>query len=207
MNLVTSPLPNLAVLASGSGSNFAAIAQAIQAGHLHAQIQVLISNHPEAGVRRRAQHLQIPEVVINHRDFPTREDFDQKILETLQQLQVEWVILAGWMRRLTAVLVDAYPARILNIHPSLLPSFPGMHAVEQALDFGVKITGCTVHIVTLEVDAGPILKQAAVPVLEGDTPESLAARIQAEEHRIYPEAIAQCLVQAANGMDLTELSP
>ncbi len=207
MNRVTSPLPKLAVLASGSGSNFAAIAQAIQEGHLHAQIQILITNNPEAGVRQRAQQLQIAEVVINHRDFSKREDFDQKILETLERFQVEWVILAGWMRRLTPVLVEAYPGRILNIHPSLLPSFPGMHAVEQALDYGVKITGCTVHIVTLEVDAGPILKQAAVPVLEGDTPESLAARIHREEHRIYPEAIAQCLVQATNRVDPTPLSP
>jgi phosphoribosylglycinamide formyltransferase-1 len=200
-------LPHLAVLASGSGSNFEAIAQAIQQGDLQAQIQVLITNHPQAGVRQRAQRLQIPEVVINHRDFQKREDFDLEILTTLQKFQVEWVILAGWMRRLTPVLVDAYPGRILNIHPSLLPSFPGMHAVEQALDYGVKITGCTVHIVTLEVDAGPILKQAAVPVLEGDTPERLADRIHREEHRLYPEAIAQCLAQGTKSRDPRPSSP
>lgn len=185
--------PKLGVLASGSGSNFEAIAAAIAQGRLQAQIQLLITNTPTAKALERAQRLQIPAVVLNHRNFPSREALDQRIVGVLRQYQVEWVIMAGWMRIVTPILIDAFPHRILNIHPSLLPSFPGLRAVEQALDYGVKITGCTVHFVIPEVDRGPILMQAAVAILPDDTPESLHARIQKEEHRILVESIAICL--------------
>lgn len=190
------PLPalprplKLGVLASGNGSNFEAIASAIAAQQLQATVEVVIYNNPEAGVAARAAARQVPAVLLNHRDFPSREVFDQRIAETLQQHGVEWVIMAGWMRRVTQVLIDAFPDRMLNIHPSLLPSFPGIRAVEQALNAGVKIAGCTVHLVSLEVDSGPIIMQAAVPILPGDTTETLQARIQVQEHRIFPQAIA-----------------
>ncbi|EGJ28371.1 MULTISPECIES: phosphoribosylglycinamide formyltransferase [Moorena] len=184
----TSPL-KLGVMASGSGSNFEAIASAIANGQLNAQISVLIYNNPGIKALARAEKYGIPAVLHNHR-IKKREDFDQQIVQTLQEYEVEWVVMAGWMRVVTQVLLDAFPNRILNIHPSLLPSFKGVRAVEQALEAGVKITGCTVHVVSLDVDSGPILFQAAVPVLPDDTPETLHARIQVQEHRILVEAIA-----------------
>ncbi|WP_250121877.1 phosphoribosylglycinamide formyltransferase [Chroococcidiopsis sp. CCMEE 29] len=187
-SLTGTPL-KLGVLASGNGSNFEAVAQAIEAGKLNAQIQVLIYNNPEAKAAARAVNRGIPTVLLNHRDFQHREDLDQQIVQTLQQYEVEWVIMAGWMRLVTQVLIDAFPDQIINIHPSLLPSFRGVRAVEQALAVGVKITGCTVHLVCLEMDSGAILLQAAVPVLADDTPETLHARIQIQEHRILPPAI------------------
>ena len=185
----TTPL-KLGILASGNGSNFEAIAQAIAAGQLNAQIQVLIYNNPDAKAANRAANWGVEAVLLNHRDYKNREKFDGQLVQTLQQYDVELVILAGWMRLLTPVLIDAFPERIINIHPSLLPSFKGIHAVEQALAAGVKITGCTVHLVCLEVDSGPIVMQAAVPVLPDDTAQTLHARIQIEEHRILPQAIA-----------------
>jgi phosphoribosylglycinamide formyltransferase-1 len=184
------PPIRLGILASGKGSNFVAIQDAIQAGNLRASVAVVIYNNPTAGVADPARDSGIPAVLANHREFPNREVFDAHIAQILQQHDVELVVMAGWMRRVTQVLLDAFPHRMLNIHPSLLPSFPGLHAIEQALDYGVKITGCTVHWVTLAVDSGPIVHQAAVPVLPADTPSTLLARIQLEEHRIYPEAIA-----------------
>lgn len=187
---LTKPPIRLGVMASGSGSNFEAIAQAIADQHLNAKIQVVIYNNPGAKVRERAERWGIPSVLLNHREFTNREALDEAIVKTLWQYEVEYVIMAGWMRIVTAVLIDAFPDRVLNIHPSLLPSFKGAHAVEEALQAGVKITGCTVHLVRLEVDSGPILIQAAVPVLPDDTPEMLQARIQVQEHQIYPQAIA-----------------
>lgn len=192
----------LGVLASGSGSNFEAIAQAIATQELQAQIQVLIYNNPEAKVATRANQWNIPIRLLNHRDFANREELDQQIVQTLQQFDVEWVVMAGWMRRVTQVLIDAFPDRMLNIHPSLLPSFPGVRAVEQALDHGVKISGCTVHLVRLQVDSGPIIQQAAVPVLAADTPATLHARIQEQEHKILPQAIALALSQHALSQEL-----
>ncbi|MEN9202033.1 MAG: phosphoribosylglycinamide formyltransferase [Thermostichus sp. DG_1_6_bins_120] len=183
----------LGILASGNGSNFAAIAQAIRAGELKAEIAVVITNNPDAYVRQRAEQLGIPCILLNHREYTQREALDAAIIEVLKQYRVEWVIMAGWMRLVTEVLIAAYPGRILNLHPSLLPSFKGLHAVEQALEYGVKITGCTVHLVTLEMDSGPIVAQAAVPVLPDDTVESLYQRIQAQEHRLYPQAIRLCI--------------
>ncbi|MBD1844994.1 phosphoribosylglycinamide formyltransferase [Cyanobacteria bacterium FACHB-63] len=189
------PRLKLGVMASGSGSNFEAIAQSIQDGHLNADIQVVIYNNPGAKVVDRANRFNIPAVLLNHRDFASREELDQAIVETLKQHSVEWIIMAGWMRIVTPVLIEAFRDRILNIHPSLLPSFRGNRAVEQALEAGVKIAGCTVHLVVPEVDSGNIIIQAAVPVLAEDTVETLQARIHAEEHRIYPIAIA---IAAAN---------
>lgn len=184
-----SPL-KLGILASGNGSNMDAIAQAIEAGLLQAEIQVVIYNNPDAHVAQRAAQRTIPSVLLNHRNFASREALDAQIIETLQQYQVDWVIMAGWMRRVSEVLIGAFEGRILNIHPSLLPSFPGIRAVEQAIKAGAKVSGCTVHHVELVVDSGPIIMQAAVPILPGDTSESLQARIQLQEHRIYPAAIA-----------------
>lgn len=205
-SLISPPLPSspypfqsplkLGVMASGSGSNMEAIARAIADGQLNANIQTLIYNNPDAGVVDRANRLGIPAVLLNHREFESREALDRKIIQTLQQYQVEWVIMAGWMRRVTQVLIDAFPQRILNIHPSLLPSFPGVRAVEQALAAGVKLSGCTVHFVELAVDSGPIVIQAGVPVLPDDTPKTLQARIQVQEHRIFPAAIALAAAQA-----------
>lgn len=188
----TSPeLPlKLGILASGSGSNFEAIASAIKNQQLNAQVQVLIYNNPDAKVVARAERWGVKTVLLNHRDFSNREEFDHQIVQTLRQHDVEWVIMAGWMRIVTQVLVTAFPHKIINIHPSLLPSFKGIRAIEQALNAGVKIAGCTVHLVDLEVDNGPILMQAAVPVLPDDTAETLHARIQVQEHIILPQAIA-----------------
>ena len=180
----------LAVLASGNGSNLAAIAAAIENGDLNATIQVVIYNNPAAKVAERAAQRQLPAVLLNHRTFASRAALDEAIVQTSQDAGADWVIMAGWMRRVTAVLIQAFPQRILNIHPSLLPSFPGLRAVDQALAAGVKITGCTVHYVELEIDSGPIIAQAAVPVLADDTAASLQARIQQQEYRIYPAAIA-----------------
>ncbi|WP_414529463.1 phosphoribosylglycinamide formyltransferase [Nodularia chucula] len=180
----------LGVMASGSGSNFEAVAQAIANQQLNAQIQVLIYNNPSAKAAVRAANHGVEAVLLNHRDYSDREAFDGEIVNTLQRHDVDWVIMAGWMRLVTPVLIDAFPDKIINIHPSLLPSFKGINAVEQALASGVKITGCTVHLVCLEVDSGPILMQAAVPILPEDTAETLHARIQIQEHRILPQAIA-----------------
>lgn len=180
----------LGVLASGSGSNFEAIAQAIQRQELNAQIQVLIYNQPTAKAADRADRLGVPKVLLNHREFPSRVALDQAIINTMMQHKVDWVIMAGWMRVVTPVLIDAFADRLLNLHPSLLPSFPGIRAVEQALAAGVRVTGCTVHLVRPEVDSGPIIMQAAVPILPDDTPATLHARIQVQEHRILPRAIA-----------------
>lgn len=189
--LKESNLLKLGIMASGNGSNFEAVAQAIHDGQLNAQTQVLIYNNPGIKAAARAERRGVPAVLLNHRDYKRREDLDTAIVETLRQYQVEWLVLAGWMRIVTPVLIDAFPDRIINIHPSLLPSFKGLRAVEQALEAGVKITGCTVHLVRPEVDSGPILIQAAVPVLPDDTPQTLHARIQVQEHRILRQALAQ----------------
>ena len=184
------PPLQLGVMASGHGSNFAAIAQAIRDGQLNAQIKVLVYNNPAAKVAERAAQFNIPAVLLNHREFANREDLDRAIVQALQQHEVTWVIMVGWMRLITPVLIDAFPRKVLNIHPSLLPSFKGVHAVEQALAAGVKIAGCTVHFVIPAVDSGEIIMQAAVPVYVDDTATTLQARIQAQEHRILPQAIA-----------------
>lgn len=189
----------LGILASGSGSNFEAIAQAIQDHRLNAEIPILIYNNPGAAVIERAKKFQVKTCLVNHRDYRgDREKFDGKVVETLRENQVDWVIMAGWMRIATSVLVKAFPQRIINIHPSLLPSFPGINAIEQALQAGVKVTGCTVHLVVEAVDSGPIIMQAAVPILAKDTPETLHARVQIQEHQIMVGAIALATSQISN---------
>jgi phosphoribosylglycinamide formyltransferase 1 len=179
----------LGIMASGSGTNFAAVARSIESGHLNAKIAILVHNQPDIKAIDRARELGIPTALLNHRDYATRAELDRAIVATLRSHQVECVVMAGWMRVITQVLIDAFPNSIINIHPSLLPSFPGIHAIEQALAAKVKITGCTVHLVSLAVDSGPILVQAAVPVLPDDTAETLHARVQIQEHTILPQAI------------------
>ena len=180
----------LGVMASGSGTNFAAVAKAIADGKLNAEIKVLIYNNPCAKVKERAEEYHIPTVLLDHRAYQSREDLDREIVAVFKAYGVDWVIMAGWMRITTQVLLDGYPNRVINIHPSLLPSFRGIKAIEQALQAKVKITGCTVHLVSLEVDSGEIIMQAAVPVLSDDTLDTLHARIQLQEHQILPQAIA-----------------
>lgn len=180
----------LGIMASGDGTNFEAIVNAIADGKLDAKIGVVIYNNPNAGVKQRAQKHDIPTVLVDHREYDRRENFDHEIVAILKSYGADWVVMAGWMRIITQVMLDGYPKRIINIHPSLLPSFRGNKAVEQALDAGVKITGCTAHLVDLEVDSGKIIMQAAVPVLPEDTVDTLHARIQQQEHYVLPQAIA-----------------
>ena len=193
-NLSSFPSPSrplqLGIMASGDGTNFEAIAKAIDNGELNARITVVIHNNPDAKVKERAKQYDIPTILVDHREYEQRENFDHEIVAVLKSYGADWAVMAGWMRIITQVMLDGYPKRIINIHPSLLPSFKGIKAVEQALEAKVKITGCTVHLVDLEVDSGKIIMQAAVPVLPDDTVETLHARIQQEEHRIYPIAIA-----------------
>jgi phosphoribosylglycinamide formyltransferase 1 len=177
----------IGVLASGEGSNFQAIVDQTRDSPVH--FAVVIYNHPAANVRARAENLGIPAVFLDHRQFATREALDQAILEVLGEYGVDLVVMAGWMRLVTSVLVEAYRGRMVNIHPSLLPSFRGIRAVEQALAYGVPITGCSVHFVDLEVDSGPIIAQEAVPIFADDTVETLSQRIHEAEHRIYPQVV------------------
>lgn len=193
---INSPPLQLGVMASGNGTNFVAIAQAISNGKLNAEIKVLIYNNPQAKVVERARKYRIPAVLIDHRQYQQREDLDRAIIQALQSYGVDWVIMAGWMRIITQVLLDGYPNRVINIHPSLLPSFKGIKAIERALAAKVKITGCTVHIVSLEVDSGEIIMQAAVPILPDDTLDTLHQRIQIQEHQILPQAIALAAEQS-----------
>ena len=179
----------LGIMASGSGSNFEAVATAIENGSLNARIAVLIHNKSGIQAIDRAHSRGIPTVFLDHQEYATRADLDRAIVKIFRAHQVECVVMAGWMRVITQILIDAYPDQVVNIHPSLLPSFPGIHAIEQALAAGVKITGCTVHLVSLEVDRGPILVQAAVPILPDDTAETLHARVQIQEHKILAQAI------------------
>jgi phosphoribosylglycinamide formyltransferase-1 len=176
-------------MASGRGSNFEALALACRTGRLPAQIAVLAVNNPGCGAELKAQRLGIPVVLHDHRTYPDREALDAALIASLQAHQVDLVVMAGWMRIVTQRLIDAYPQRLINIHPSLLPSFKGARAVEDALAAGVKLSGCTAHLVSLEVDGGPILIQAAVAVHANDDVSSLAARIREQEHTILPLAV------------------
>jgi phosphoribosylglycinamide formyltransferase 1 len=180
----------IGVMASGSGTNFEAIARSIADGKLNARISVLVYNNPDAKVRSRAEKWGIPAILLDHRQYKKREDLDRAIIEVFKANGIDLVVMAGWMRIITQVLLDAFPDRVINIHPSLLPSFKGIRAIEQALAAGVKITGCTVHFASLEVDSGGIIMQAAVPILPDDTLETLHERIQVQEHIILPQAIA-----------------
>jgi len=179
----------LGVLISGRGSNLQAIIEAIAEQRLDAEIAVVVSNRQDAPGLDRARRAGLETVVLRHTDYASREAFDAAIVGELRQRDVGLVCLAGFMRLLGASFVAAFPNAILNIHPSLLPAFGGLDAQRQAWEHGVRVSGATVHIVTPELDDGPIVRQAAVPVLPTDTADSLAARILVEEHRIYPEAI------------------
>jgi phosphoribosylglycinamide formyltransferase-1 len=179
---------NLGILLSGRGSNFEAIARNVLAGTLPARIALVISNRADAGGLERARALGFPARFIPSKG-KDRDAYDNELIAALRESEVNIVCLAGFMRLLGPGFVRAFPSRILNIHPALLPAFPGLEAQKQALDYGVKFAGCTVHLVDEGVDTGPILCQAVVPVLEDDTVETLSARILKEEHRIYSEAI------------------
>ena len=181
--------PRLAVLISGRGSNLQSIIAAVADGRLDAQVAVVVSNRADAPGLEHARAAGIEAIHLNPRDYPTRDAYDQAIASALVARGVSLVCLAGFMRLVGRPLLDAFPNRILNIHPSLLPSFPGLDAQRQALEHGVRVTGVTVHFVTAGLDDGPIVQQTAARVLEGDTVETLTARILVEEHRIYPEAI------------------
>lgn len=187
------PAPALGVLISGRGSNLQALIDAIAQQRLHARIRVVISNRPGAAGLLRAGAAGIETLVLNHREFPSRDEFDAAVAEALQARGVQLVCLAGFMRLIGTPLLTAYPNAILNIHPSLLPAFPGVDAQAQALAHGVKVSGVTVHLVTGELDGGPIVAQTAVPVREDDSVETLAARILEEEHKTYPAAVATVL--------------
>ncbi len=187
-------MTRLGILLSGRGSNFEAIARAVQDGRLPAEIAAVISNRPEAKGLETARHMGLNAISLPSKGV-AREEYDRQLVDILHQNKVDLICLAGFLRLLTPVMIQAFPARILNIHPSLLPSFPGLNAQQQALDYGVKISGCTVHYVVEEMDAGPILRQAAVPVLPGDTVDDLSKRILAAEHQLYIEALHQVLIQ------------
>jgi phosphoribosylglycinamide formyltransferase-1 len=179
----------IAVLVSGSGSNLQAIIDASETGEIPCRVGVVISNKPDAYGLVRARNHGIPTEVFSHKEFPNREEFDKRLVEAVRSSGAALVCLAGFMRVLTPLFVRAFPNRILNIHPALLPSFPGTHGPKQALDHGVRFSGCTVHFLDEGVDTGPIIVQAVVPVYVDDTEETLAARILVQEHRIYPMAI------------------
>jgi phosphoribosylglycinamide formyltransferase-1 len=181
--------PVVAVLVSGSGSNLQAIIDASERGEIPCRVGIVISNKPDAYGLVRARKHGIPTEVISHKEFPSREEFDGQLVEIIRKSGAELVCLAGFMRVLTPVFVRAFPNRILNIHPALLPSFPGTHGPGQALRHGVRFSGCTVHFLDEGVDTGPIIVQAVVPVYDDDTEDTLAARILVQEHRIYPMAI------------------
>ena len=183
----------LGVLISGRGSNLQAIIEAIGSGQLDASIAVVISNRPGAKGLTKALAAGLSTEVLDHKLFASRREYDVALAALLRRYDVELVCLAGFMRLLGSDFVDAFPNAVLNVHPSLLPAFPGVNAQGQALEHGVKVAGCTVHVVTADLDAGPIIAQSAVPVLPADTVETLSARILVQEHRLYPEAIGLVL--------------
>ena len=187
------PSPRLAVLGSGQGTNFVAIQTAILAGDLNAQIVLVVSDLPDAPMLERARTFGLPTAILPASPFKTKlsPEGETALVELLRQHHIDWVILAGYMRVVKEPLLSAFPGRIVNIHPSLLPAFKGLRAWEQALAAGVKETGCTVHFVNRDIDAGEIIAQKRVPVLNGDTPSTLHARIQGAEHELYPEALAK----------------
>lgn len=183
----------IAVLISGRGSNLQALIDAIAEGRLDAAIAVVISNRADAPGLERARAAGIETLVLDHKAFPSREGFDTQIARELRARDVRLICLAGFMRLIGPPLLEAFPNAILNVHPSLLPAFPGVDAQRQAFDHGVKISGATVHLVTRELDGGPIVRQSAVPVRDDDTADRLSARILIEEHKIYPEAVQMIL--------------
>lgn len=192
-------LAAVAVLGSGKGSNCQALADAIREGRLAARLVCVLSDVPDAFILERARRLGIPAEYLDHAPFRTKLDgaAERRMLERLRHYGAEWIALAGYMRLIKRGLLEAFPQRIVNIHPSLLPAFPGLEAWTQALRYGVKVTGCTVHLVDGGMDTGPIILQKTVPVLDDDTPQTLHTRIQEQEHVAYPEALR--LVLARHG--------
>lgn len=180
---------NIAILCSGNGTNLQAIIDAVKSGYIPANIAVVVSDNKDAFALKRAKDAGIETVILNPKDFKAREDFDREIVKNLKKASVGLVLLAGFMRLMSPYFVKEYKNRILNIHPALLPSFKGTHGVKDALEYGAKVTGVTVHFVDDRLDHGPIILQRAVEIKDGDTEESLLERIHKEEHRIYPEAI------------------
>ena len=180
---------NIGVLASGRGTNLQAIIEAIEEGKIEGEIKVVISDNPDAYVLKRAQQYNIDTRYINFKEFKNREDYDKEIIKTLEEKKIDLVVLAGYMRILSPHFIRTYKNKVINIHPALLPSFPGLHAQKQAIEHGVKVSGCTVHFVDEGVDSGPIILQKAVEVSDDDTEESLAEKILKEEHQIFSQAI------------------
>jgi phosphoribosylglycinamide formyltransferase-1 len=184
-------MKNISVLASGNGTNLQAILDAIESGRIRgARLVLVISDNKEAFALERAKKHGIPAIHIDPKNYASREDFDREAVARLREAGTDLVVLAGFMRVVTPYFVRSFPRRIMNIHPALLPCFPGAHAVEDALEYGVKVAGCTVHFVDEGVDTGPIILQEALPVREDDTPETLRERIHVLEHRLYPRAIS-----------------
>jgi phosphoribosylglycinamide formyltransferase-1 len=180
---------NIAVLISGRGSNMQSIVEACKRGYINAKVSIVLSNRAEAPGLEFARSENIETVVLPHKAFPVREDYDRQVVDILQQKQVDLICLAGFMRLLSSVFVSAFPNRIMNIHPALLPSFPGLHAQKQAVEYGVKVTGCTVHFVDEGLDSGPIILQKILEVKPDDTEESLSQRLLPLEHAAYVEAV------------------
>jgi phosphoribosylglycinamide formyltransferase-1 len=179
----------IAVFASGSGSNLQALAEAVRDGRIPASIDLVVCDKPSAYVLERARAFGIDTYLFHPKEYSSREAYEEQILGELSKRGIDWIVMAGYMRLLTRVLVEPYYGRMINIHPALLPAFPGIHAVKQALDYGVRITGATVHFVDGGTDTGPILAQQTVEVLPGDTEETLSARIQAAEHELLPQVV------------------
>jgi phosphoribosylglycinamide formyltransferase-1 len=179
----------LGVLVSGGGTNLQAILDAIASARLDVEVALVLSNDPSAGALERARRAGIPATVVDHKAFPDRPAFEAALVAALRAQGVEWIVLAGFMRLLTRTFLDAFPWRVVNVHPALLPAFPGIHAQRQAFDYGVKVAGCTVHLVDAGTDTGPVIAQSTVAVLEEDDVESLTARILAAEHALLPRVL------------------
>lgn len=182
-------LKNIAVFASGRGTNFAAIIRAVKKGKIKANLALLICDNPKAGAISRAKRAGVKVALVKREDFSTKEDFEARIIQYLKEEKIDLIVLAGFMRIIGSIILGEYKERILNIHPALLPSFKGAHGIKDAFDYGVKVTGVTVHFVDEEMDHGPIILQAPVKIEENDTPESLEAKIHKTEHKLYPEAV------------------
>ena len=203
----------IGVLVSGSGTNLQAILDAIAHGQLGAKVGVVVSNVPTAKALDRAKAAHVPAIVVDHKAFPSREAFDAAIVEVLQAHNVDCVVLAGFMRLVTKTVLDAFPNRVVNVHPALLPAFPGLHAQRQALEYGVAVSGCTVHFVDAGTDTGPIIAQAPVPVLDADDEDSLVARILQKEHELLPLVLQWIadgrvsVVQPASGRPRVSVRP
>lgn len=179
----------LAILASGSGTNAQVIFEAVRQKKLDAEICVVVVNRPQAKVLERAKNFGLPAVLIDHTAFFSREEYDRKVVETIKSYGADCIVLAGYMRMVTSYFLSSFPNRVINIHPAILPSFPGIHGARDAVEYGVKFSGCSVHFVSEQMDAGPIIIQAITPCLQSDTEESLQNRIHCLEHKIYVQAL------------------